>query len=353
MKKTGNFKNSPLDHTEALDTWKIFFKEHDLSGAQINSYLNYIQNLNSSYLPIIFEIKHLSRLLGINIKELLVFINHSESSYRSFKIPKKSGGFREILSPYPILAHCQKWILNNILNTVTINQHCFSFQESKNIKDNAIIHLNKPELLKIDIENFFGNIKINRVIALFKRLGYTNSLSIYLASLCCYKNILPQGASTSPMLSNIIGGVLDIRLSLLAKKFNLFYSRYADDLTFSGTKIPKSFTTYVYNIIQSEGFSPNIKKTMLSRQGQQKIVTGLCITGKKLRIPKSYRRQFRQEIYYVLKNGISEFDGTIKTFDPLYLDRMIGKAQYILNIEPDNTVALEALPLLKQLKSNL
>lgn len=334
---------------DLITSWTNYFNQNKIEKEQQQLLLNYLSNLFQNNLPIIFELDHLAMLIGIDKHQLFVFINNSESAYRSFSIPKRSGGSREILSPYPMLAYCQRWILDNILNSVPLHKRTFAFRQNYSIKDNAILHLNQDELLKIDIKDFFSSIKINRVISLFYRLGYTYSLSVYLAAICCYRGYLPQGASTSPMLSNIIAGVLDIRLLALAEKFELNYSRYADDITFSGKKIPKKFVYYCYSILQEEGFEPNKKKTFYKQAKKRKIVTGICVTGDRVRIPKSYRRKFRQEIYFLKKNGIKEYNGEIGKVDPLYIYRMIGKAYFILNIEPDNKFIKDTLIWLKKM----
>lgn len=333
---------------DLIKSWTDYFNQNNIRKEEQQLLLNYLSNLSRNNVPIIFELDHLAMLIGIDKYQLAVLINSSECAYRSFNIPKRSGGYREILSPFPVLAYCQRWILDNILSSIKLHEKTFAFRPNYSIKDNAIIHLNQKELLKIDIEDFFGSIRINRIIGVFQRLGYTYSLSIYLAALCCYNGYLPQGASTSPMLSNIIGGVLDIRLSALAKKFELNYSRYADDITFSGKEIPKKLIYYCYDILEEEGFEPNKKKTILKTEKERKIVTGLCVTGDKIRVPKSYRRKFRQEIYFLKKNGIKEYNGEIGQVDPLYIYRMLGKAYFILNVEPDNIFVQEALHWLKE-----
>jgi len=214
--------------------------------------------------------------------------------------------------------------------------------------DNAKVHLGCDELLKVDVSDFFGSIKLERVIAVFKKFGYTNSLSFHLASICCYKGVLPQGACTSPVLSNIIGKRLDKRLSALSKSLDLVYSRYADDIAISGKFIPRNLVTSVEKIFQDEGFSLNKDKTVFKVKGQKKIVTGLSVTGNEVRVSKSYRRAFRQDVHFLFKNGISEFNGTYEKFDPLYVDRLIGRANFILSVEPENKFAKQMLPKLKE-----
>src|SRR5690606_38227468 len=110
------------------------------------------------------------------------------------------------------------------------------------------------EILKVDLKDFFPSINFNRVINVFLKAGYTRDISFSLARICTLHNSLPQGAPTSPILSNLIIKRLDIRLEKLSKKLKLNYTRYADDLTFSGDSITISFLHYVKSIINSEGF---------------------------------------------------------------------------------------------------
>jgi RNA-directed DNA polymerase len=123
--------------------------------------------------------------------------------------------------------------------------------------------------LKLDLKDFFPSINLNRIIFVFKSLGYPNKIAFYLASICSYNESLPQGAPTSPILSNIIAKQLDKRLISLAKKYSLKFTRYADDLTFSGKKIPAKFIEYIKNIIEDEGFVVNESKTRLYKNNRK------------------------------------------------------------------------------------
>ena len=208
------------------------------------------------------------------------------------------------------------------------------------------MHLGENNLLKIDLIDFFGTIKLNCVKDVFKDLGYSDSLSYFLASLCCLNGSLPQGACTSPVISNIVASRLDNRLFSLTKKMNFKYTRYADDLAFSGGDLNIGFISIIKKIVESEGFIINEKKTIFKKNGDKKVVTGICITGDRARVTKSFRREFRKSMFFLKKNGIKEFNGEIGIFDPLYINRMLGKANFILNVEPENDFAKNAYKLL-------
>lgn len=326
--------------------WEKLLRASKISDELIEKYLMYISQLFSKHVPIIFEIKHLSLLLGQDIQLLYAIINASQSFYRKFYIPKHTGGWREIDSPYPVLQNIQKWILVNILNKVNLHENSFAYTRNKGIIDNAKQHFNCKEMLNIDITDFFGSINIKRVISVFKGFGYTNLLSYQLASICCYNNKLPQGACTSPALSNIVSKRLDSRLTRLANEMNLRYTRYADDITFSGPQIPKNIISMCRKILFSEGFKINEKKTKFKPVNSKKTVTGLNVHKDRVTVQKHLKRELRKEIYFIKNYGLINHCSHINTFDPMYIERIIGKLNFLLNVEPNNIFAIDALEYL-------
>ena len=160
---------------------------------------------------------------------------------------------------------------------------------------------------------------------------------------------MPQGACTSPALSNIIAKRLDLRLFSLAEKLELKYSRYADDITLSGKQIPKNILSTIRSIVEDEGFSVNEEKTIFKRKNQKKVVTGLCVTGDVVRTPKEFRREFRKNVHFFIKNGLGVYRTNDGKFDPLYVYRLIGQANFILFVEPSNDYARSALNELRNL----
>lgn len=330
-----------------LDEWARFFVENSVSKKQSEILLDYVDGLNLGGFPVIFEFEHLSKILGINAAVLAQIVANSEKSYRTFSIPKRKGGVRSISSPYPALESCQRWILQNILSHVDLGDHSYAFRKDRSILDNARLHAGNQEMLKIDLLDFFSSVELKRVISVFKCAGYTNLLSYHLASICCLNNCLPQGACTSPALSNIIAKRLDLRLFALASKLNLKYSRYADDITLSGNHVPKNIMSTIRRIVEDEGFKINEGKTIFKAKNQKKIVTGLCVTGDVVRVPKEFRRNFRKNAYFFIKNGMQIYRSDDGKFDPLYIYRLIGQANFILFIEPMNEYAKSALRDLK------
>lgn len=199
--------------------------------------LSYAERLLNEELPVIFDVKHLSLLLGINpyaFGELLYSVD--DYGYHEMEIPKKSGGMRKLSVPSVDLKYIQRWILDNILSNIHISEYANGFAEGKSIVTNAMGHIGAECVINLDIKDFFPSVSYEQVFRIFRYYGYTKQLSYVLAKLCTYKGVLPQGSPASPYITNILCLKLDKRLSGLAKKYVAVYTRYADDITFSGTR---------------------------------------------------------------------------------------------------------------------
>ncbi len=262
-----------------ISEWAEYLGQFIRRDKTIRAYLVFVEKLVSQTLPVIFELNHLAELVGIKTSLLASLVNRSSSFYRDFEIPKRKGGVRVISTPSPSLLLIQRWISNNILQKIPTHSSVHGFVRGRSIVTNAQQHCGQECLLKMDIADFFPSISIRRVIEIFKRCGYPNNVSYYLASICCLRGSLPQGAATSPLLSNIVFKRIDRRLCGLSSKWKITYTRYADDLAFSGMYIPLKFSSYVSNVIEEEGFKVNPKKTILIRNKGKKIVTGISVSG--------------------------------------------------------------------------
>jgi len=327
-----------------LKDWENYFEDRGLSDKLKSVFLPYVEDLISNELPVIFEPFHLSLLLGLEYNVINKMINGKRSFYYEYMIPKRSGGFRKIHMPYPSLMKAQNWIYRNILNQVVISPNAHGFVNGKNIKSNALSHLNTRCLLKIDLQNFFPSIKINRVIPIFQKLGYPDNVSYSLASLVTYKRSLPQGAPSSPAISNIIAKRLDLRIGELCNQLNLNYTRYADDIAISGENITQKMAQWIFRIINNEKFRINRKKTVLIRGPKSKrIVTGLSVKGSEVKLPRVYKKSIRQESYFLIKHGLETHLRHHEIRDPFYLERVIGKLRYWVYIEPNNAFAKTSL----------
>ncbi|ABR91636.1 RNA-directed DNA polymerase [Janthinobacterium sp. Marseille] len=329
--------------------WRAYFEDRGVSTARIDKYVSYIECLSKKNQPVIFELDHLSSLLGIQIEYLSKMIASSHSFYRKFSIPKRSGGKREILAPYESLLTCQQWILKNILKNIPLHSAAHGFRSGKSIKTNALAHINGKALLKMDLKDFFPSIPLSWIIKTFQDIGYAPNVAYYLASLCCYDEKLAQGAATSPALSNIVLTSLDKRLDRLAKKCSITYTRYADDLTFSGEHIHSSFSKLVTKIVDEYGLVVNTDKTRLKVKNGTRIVTGIGILNGRLSIPREYKRELKNEIFFIRKFGFVSHLSNKKISNPNYINSLLGKISFWLYIEPDNQLAIDSHKLVLQL----
>lgn len=288
-----------------LESWDALIDSKKINKEYKEELKKYVHKMLCNNGVIIISSQHLAQLVGLDYFEVSKMIIRPESYYRQFTIPKKSGGNRTISAPYPSLMLMQRWIYENILlPNFKFGDYVTGFVLKRSIKDNASPHCGHTMVLQMDIKDFFPSITINRVINVFNILGYPYRISYYLAALCCKDGVLPQGAPTSPILSNIIAGKMDRRLQGLCDKSCITYTRYADDLTFSGDKIYASFIKLVSRIINEEGFTVNVDKTKLLHKNARKIITGVSISSGRTTIPKTQKRRLRQESYYISKYGL-------------------------------------------------
>lgn len=172
----------------------------------------------------------------------LLYVKHIDSMYTSFEIPKKSGGTRSINAPNKELKLIQSRLTSKLyeyrlkLNEKYNNNVSQAFEKEKSIFTNAKVHRKKRFIVNVDLENFFDNIHFGRVRGYFQKnkdFQLSKEVATVIAQLTCFKGSLPQGAPTSPIISNYICNIFDLRIIKLAKKYKLDYTRYADDLTFS------------------------------------------------------------------------------------------------------------------------
>ncbi len=300
--------------------------------------LDYSRNLYENGVPIIYNLTHLSKLTGYKRGYLIqaaVVSKYSTAYYRYCKIPKKKGGFRTIREPLPNLKQIQYWILENILSRVAVSTYAKAYIKNKGLKDNLKFHKKQPLVLSVDIENFFPSITDEKVIQIFASLGYSEVLCTYLSKLCCLKGNLPQGAPTSPYLSNLVMSEVDRSLGLYCQENNIRFTRYADDLTFSGNFEHKALLEYIENKLAEEGFALNSKKTKLMRSSDRQIVTGIVV-NQKIQLPKSQRKDIRQAIYYIRKFGLNSHMAKVNLTKRNYLNHLIGKIGFGFYLNPDD-----------------
>lgn len=324
-------------------------KHKGFSQEEVDVCLRYAKSLILSNLPAIFDISHFSLLVGYSLAYILGAANGSERYYRYYTIPKKSGGEREIAEPLPSLKEIQHWILENILNQVAVHPAAKAFKKRSSIIDNARFHRNQNYVLTVDIKDFFPSISPKRIYSIFHKLGYSTQVSSVLTDLCCLKNALPQGAPTSPALSNLVCRSLDQRLLAFAKANSLRYSRYADDITFSGKDIGADLIYYLHRVLGEHGFEVNQNKTRLLRRHQRQQVTGIVV-NKKIQAPRELRRQLRQHAYYIEKYGFDEHVSWLDDNHSHYREHLLGKAGFVRSLNMHDRDAKRLMQAVTQAK---
>ena len=240
----------------------------------------------------------------------------------------------------------QQYINQFILSNIPIHEKAFGFIKEKSIYDNARIHINQECILNIDLDNFFGTINSKQVYSVFLKMGYADNLCVDFTKICTAAlddksllPILPQGAPTSPTLSNIRALQLDKRLDTYAKKNDLVYSRYADDITFSGLRENLPKISFLKKVIEGEGFRLNNSKIRLyTEKSNKRIVTGLLVDTS-VRIPKKFKKEIFRHLHFCRKySPIEHIDylnrkrGNRKDY---FYEWLKGKISFVKMIEPE------------------
>ncbi|MGG5460285.1 reverse transcriptase family protein [Clostridium sp. B9] len=297
--------------------------------------VDYAKKLENNNVPIIFDVNHLCKLIGISQFEFFKIYSALKYQYSISSIEKKSGGIRKLNIPSENLKYIQRWILDNILYNISCCDNVTGFIPSKSTVDNARVYVNKECIVGLDLENFFPTIHFGRVQGMFQRLGYTKHLSIILANLCTYKGELPQGSPASPYIANLVCRKMDYRIVKLCKKIEANYTRYADDITISGNKGIENYICTINKIIKSEGFKSNKKKERVLFQYHSQKVTGI-IVNKKLSPPKEMKKYLRQNIYYINKYGLKSHLKKINCYEKSnFKEHLYGLAYYIKMIDKE------------------
>ncbi|TWT49794.1 Reverse transcriptase (RNA-dependent DNA polymerase) [Thalassoglobus neptunius] len=237
-------------------------------------------------------VSELARRLDLSEQQL---INHFPK-YIDRPIPKRSGGTRILRIPDATTADIQKRILQRLLPLLTSHRCATGFEAGLSIVDNALPHVGQAVVIKLDLVDFFPNTHRDRLELYFRRIGWGKEAASILVRLTCDEEGLPQGACTSPRLSNLVNFLMDEQLDRLAKSRKGVYTRYADDITFS---FPKDYPQRVRGIILKTrwivrrfGYQLNSKKQLILRQHQRQSVTGLNVNTKAC-LPRELRRRLR------------------------------------------------------------
>ena len=303
----------------------------------------------------------IAQALGLELRHLRYFATHRladrVSHYVYFTIPKASGGERLIAAPKRYLKEIQRRLLVEVVRRLPMSESAHGFRRGRSTRTHAAAHRGKAVVIRLDLQDFFGHLTFPRVRGLLMSVGYGFEAAAVLALLMteaerqpvelpdgkiCYTPVGPRhclpGAPTSPGLGNAIARRLDRRLAGLARRFELSYTRYADDLTFSS----HSYATIgvllhrVGNIVEDEGFVLNRSKTRIMRRGGAQVVTGVTV-NQVLGLSRRERRRIRARIHHLRR---ARQAGTL---EPAQIARLRGKLAYVHMLNPAQAQALRNL----------
>jgi len=325
-------------------------------SAGLSQFESDAERLKQNNLPVFSRPEELAQAMNCNVGKLrfLAFSrNVSETThYINFKLPKKSGGFRLISAPMPMLKSAQSWILENILNHVSVHESAHGFLLGKNIVSNAQAHVGAKIIVNFDLENFFPSINYKRVKGVFRSFGYSESVATVLALICTAPDTeeieldgksyfvalgerhLPQGSPASPAISNIVARRLDKSLAKIAADQDFTYTRYADDLTFSiddkDADVGKLMRQVRY-VVGKQGFIVNEDKTRILRRGRQQEVTGIVVNDK-ISIDRKTLRKFRAVLHQAETKGLA---GLHWGNSPDLIAALKGYANFVLMVDKE------------------
>ena len=290
-----------------------------------------VERLTTAGLPVLASPADVAAAMNLSIPRLRWLAFHSQAATRThyvrFEVPKRSGGKRLLFAPHKDLAAAQEWILRNVLDTVPVHAAAQGFVKGRSTVTNAAPHVGSDVVVNADLENFFPTITFPRVRGIFRQLGYSPAVATVFALLCteCPRRVanyagrtlyvaagpraLPQGACTSPALSNLASRRMDSRLAGIAAKLGWTYTRYADDLTFSASGEAAAKVGYllarVRHITQDEGFVVNEKKTRVLRQSVRQSVTGVVV-NRRPGAPRDLVRRLRAILHRAKYEGLAK-----------------------------------------------
>jgi retron-type reverse transcriptase len=344
------------------EAWKarkareILFLGQGVSGG-LNNRTPDAARLERQGLPKLETPEVLAQALGLTVGQLrgLCYARtvYTRTNYVRFALPKKTGGLRIISAPLPRLKAAQHWVLQNVLEKLPVHEVAHGFRAGRSIVSNARPHVGAAVVVNMDLKEFFPSVMYPRVKGFFVKLGYSEATATALALLCTEPDVdeveldgqryfvaqgarrLPQGAPTSPALTNLLCRRLDRRLQGAARKLGFTYTRYADDLTFSAPRAGGSadvgkLLRLVRLVVTKEGFAPHPDKTRVLRRGRQQEVTGVVVNDKP-GVDRETLRRFRALLHQVEKSGPEgkQWNGSADV-----IASAVGFANYLAMVDP-------------------
>jgi retron-type reverse transcriptase len=293
-------------------------------------------------------LESLERDLGFSAKTLYGLSNNLDKHYHSAFIPKRDGSQRKLSVPDLILKRVQRSIADNILSDYPISRYATAYALGSSVQKNAAPHVGKPKIMKLDIDGFFDNITYSKVKDIvFSKENYSDQIRILLTMLCYYRESLPQGAPTSPAVTNVIMRDFDEKIGSYCAKNDISYTRYCDDMTFSGDFDEKAIIALVKDELRVLGLFLKNRKTAIIPSTKRQTVTGIVV-NEKIGLTKDYKRKIRQEIYYIKKYGIDEHLRKLNVADKrFYLNSLSGRVAFVLQTVPHDKEFLQYKEFLK------
>jgi RNA-directed DNA polymerase len=317
--------------------------------------------LRARDLPVLHVAADLAAAAGISLPRLRWLTFHRLGAalvhYHRYSIPKKTGGMRAISAPKASLADLQTWVLSRILEPLKVEPEAHGFVPGRSIVSNATPHVGQKIVVNLDLKDFFPSVTFRRVKGLFEKLGYSEQVATVLALICTEpprlpvdvdgrklwvalgERMLPQGACTSPAITNIVCRRLDRRLAGLARKRGYAYTRYADDLTFSGEGSDgvALLLKGVRSILQDEGFREHPTKTRVMRPGRRQEVTGVIVNAK-TGVAREDVRALRAILHNAAKHGLASQN---RDGHPNFEAHLRGLVAYVTMVDPTKAGALQ------------
>lgn len=286
-----------------------------------------VELLAKTKLPIAHTAAELAALMKVPLGQLryLAFAREvsTTSHYHRFTIPKRTGGERLISAPHKKLKAAQHWILAHILEPLALAEHAHGFVPGRSTVSNAVPHVGAAVVVNVDLRDFFPTVTYRRVKGLYRKLGYSEEVATVLGLVCSEPDIteteldgtryyvargprrLPQGAPTSPAITNVLCRRLDRRIAGWARKHGFIYTRYADDLTVSAKDRAApvgKMLAFLRRITTAEGFAIHPDKIRVVRRGRRQEVTGVVV-NERPGVPRDELRRFRALLFQIEKDG--------------------------------------------------
>ena len=299
------------------------------------------------------ELASIEKELGFDAKTLYGLSNALEKHYHPVYIPKSDGTKRKLSIPDLILKQVQKSIVDKLLIQYPISKYAKAYKFGSSVQKNARPHVAKKKILKLDIDGFFDHILYSHVKEIvFYKEKYSEPIRILLTMLCYYKDALPQGAPSSPAITNIILYDFDELVGAYCENQGVAYTRYCDDMTFSGDFDEKKIIDFVKNELSKLGMHLKNRKTAVVLSSKRQCVTGIVV-NEKLNINKNYKKKIRQEVYFIKKFGLDEHLRQRNISDKVrYLSSLKGRVAHVLHTTPGDPEFMEYKAFLRTIKTS-